>query len=51
MSVPKRILLGCLIWLGLVTFLHFWTNVGIFDSRPLLPDGKERFRIGFLPVT
>jgi hypothetical protein len=51
MSIPKKIALGCLTWLGLVTFLHLWLNVGVFEPKLSLEEGQKRFRIGFLPVT
>jgi NitT/TauT family transport system substrate-binding protein len=48
MSLRTRVVLGCLLWIGTVTALHLWLNLGLFDPRL---QGDDRFRVGFLPVT
>jgi hypothetical protein len=35
-----------------VTLLHLWLNVGVFDGGGgRAPPAAGRFRVGFLPVT
>ena len=47
MSLRRKLLLGCLLWLSTVTVLHLWLNLGVFEPGR----GETRFRVGFLPVT
>ena len=42
------------LWLALITGLHGKLNLKWFDKKEVAADGsalKEKFRIGFLPVT
>jgi hypothetical protein len=48
MSVRNRVVVGVVAWIAVVTFLHLWVNVRLFEGHP---GGADRFRIGFLPVT
>ncbi len=47
MSLRRKVVLGCVVWISTVTVLHLWINLGVFDPSK----GGERFRVGFLPVT
>lgn len=51
MSLPRKFLLGGLVWLGLVSVLHLWLNLGFFEPGRHRADGERPFRVGFLPVT
>lgn len=53
--MKKKVLLGWLIWLSLITFGHVWLNIG-FDTlshrtRVALGEEREELIVGFLPVT
>ena len=54
-SMKLKILLGAVLWTGLITFLHLWANVGFdeFARATRVWFGVERpqLRVGFLPVT
>jgi NitT/TauT family transport system substrate-binding protein len=48
MAMRSRVVLVCALWIGTVTALHLWLNLGLFEPPS---HGGERFRVGFLPVT
>jgi hypothetical protein len=52
MSVSRYIFIGLISWLALVTLLHLWLNVGVFNVGTSPGTfGRTEFRVGFLPVT
>jgi hypothetical protein len=52
MSVRRTVILGASVWLAVISSLHGWLNLGLFDrSTSSAPRGVARFRVGFLPVT
>ncbi len=49
MTLKKTVLLGSLGWLGLITGLHAWLNLGLFRAERA--QAATTFKVGFLPVT
>lgn len=51
-SLRASVLKSAILWIALITVLHGWLNLHInpFAARSV-DGGKERFRVGFLPVT
>lgn len=52
MSLQRRMILAVFAWLAVVTVLHLWLNLHVFDfgSHSRGP-GRADFRVGYLPVT
>lgn len=46
MSTRIKFVLGAVGWLALVTVLHLWLNMRVFEPR-----NPDDFRVGFIPVT
>jgi hypothetical protein len=43
---------GTLVWLAVISVLHGWLNLGLFDRTASWgPGGVAAFRVGYLPVT
>jgi len=40
-----------IVWLVLITFIHAWLNLHLFAARNASGTDRNKFRIGFLPVT
>src|SRR6202521_1201332 len=52
MSLRKTLILTAVGWLVLVTVVHAWLNLHLFDARRASGGADHKlFRIGFLPVT
>ena len=52
MSMRRTVIPGTFVWLAVISLLHGWLNLGLFDrSTSWGPRGVARFRVGFLPVT
>jgi hypothetical protein len=48
----KRILMGLLVWTGIISGLHFWLNVNwaeILNDR--LPLARRKLNVAYIPVT
>jgi NitT/TauT family transport system substrate-binding protein len=48
----KRIVLGLVAWMSVVTTLHFWLNVNwseILNDR--LPASRRKLNVAYIPVT
>jgi hypothetical protein len=48
MSLRQKVLTACALWIGAITLLHCWLNLGLFEPHRR---SGEPFRVGFLPVT
>jgi hypothetical protein len=52
MSDIKRIIVGLLLWTGIVSGAHLWLN---FDWSALmngfLPEGQRKLNVAYIPVT
>ena len=52
MSAQKKIILGTIAWLAVISLLHGWLNLGLFDPPARqTTSGGAPFRVGFIPVT
>ena len=51
MTFSRTVVLGAFLWVALISFLHATLNWGIFDAKPVEPEARKKFRVGFLPVT
>jgi hypothetical protein len=51
MSAKRRVLLVVLGWLVIVSVLHLWLNLHVFEAPKPVEQAGSRFRVGFLPVT
>ena len=51
MTFTRAVVLGVAAWVALITSLHATLNWGVFDPKPEESQGREKFRVGFLPVT
>ena len=51
MSLQRSAGVTTLLWLGLITSLHIWLNLGGIVSEDRTVAGVEKFEVGFLPVT
>ncbi len=51
MSMRKVLILIAIAWLIVITVIHAWLNLHLFDSKRVGIDAHKKFRIGFLPVT
>jgi hypothetical protein len=49
MTFIRTVLIGTIVWVAVITFLHAALNWRVFDHDSNGTSGK--FRIGFLPVT
>jgi len=53
--MKRKVLIGWLVWLSLITFGHLWLNIGFETlskrARVALGDEREELIVGFLPVT
>ncbi|MBY0230805.1 MAG: hypothetical protein K2W96_16080 [Gemmataceae bacterium] len=47
MTFARAAVAGTLLWLGTITALHFFVNLGGFSFF----EPRRNFRVGFLPVT
>jgi hypothetical protein len=50
-TFARSLLLGTVLWVGAITLLHVSLNWGLFEPAPAGADGREKFKVGFLPVT
>lgn len=51
MTFGRTVTLVVVAWVAIITFLHASLNWGLFDPPPAERQTKEKFRVGFLPVT
>jgi hypothetical protein len=51
MSFMKTLVVGAVAWVSAITLLHAGLNWGVFDARPEGGAAREKFKVGFLPVT
>lgn len=51
MSLRKTLILIAVGWLALITLIHAWLNLHLFDPKRATARDEKKFRIGFLPVT
>jgi NitT/TauT family transport system substrate-binding protein len=52
MSLRRTVILGSISWLVVISLLHGWLNLGLFDRASRRDLSKPApFRVGFLPVT
>jgi hypothetical protein len=51
MTFTRTLLIGTLAWVSAITLLHAGLNWGVFDARPEGRAARQKFRVGFLPVT
>ena len=51
MSLRRTLILGLVAWTAVVSGLHAWLNLGLFDRRPARVGDARPFRVGFIPVT
>jgi NitT/TauT family transport system substrate-binding protein len=51
MSLRRTVCLGAILWLAVITGLHAWLNLGLFDARHVRVGDAKPFRVGFIPVT
>lgn len=49
MSLRRRVVLGGLGWLVLISGLHAWLNLGLFRKAGF--EASTTLKVGFLPVT
>src|SRR6266536_2789289 len=51
MSLRKTLIWVAIVWLVLITFIHAWLNLHLFAAVNASGTDRNKFRIGFLPVT
>ena len=51
MSLRKTLIIFAIGWLALITLVHAWLNLHLFAPKTAASGDREKFRIGFLPVT
>jgi hypothetical protein len=51
MTFARTLLLGTAAWVSAITLLHAGLNLGVFDERHEGNSAREKFRVGYLPVT
>ncbi len=51
MSLRRTVGIAGLLWVAAITLLHAWLNLGLGASAATTPSGREKFKVGFLPVT
>ena len=51
MTFSRIVILGTVVWVAAISLLHGWLNLGVFDPAPADRQLREKFRVGFLPVT
>src|SRR6266478_306507 len=51
MSLRKTLIWVAIVWLVLITFVHAWLNLHLFAAGNASGTDRNKFRIGFLPVT
>jgi hypothetical protein len=51
MTFARALLVGVGAWLAAISFLHAYLNWGLFEPAPAEHQAREKFRVGFLPVT
>ncbi len=51
MSLKRSVTLFSVLWIAAISLLHGTLNLGLFSPRSADAAGKEKYRIGFLPVT
>src|SRR5258707_13792768 len=51
MSLRKTLIWVAIVWLVLITLIHAWLNLHLFAAGNATGADKNKFRIGFLPVT
>src|SRR6266536_4470493 len=51
MSLRKTWIWVAIVWLVLITFIHAWLNLHLFAAVNVSGTDRNKFRIGFLPVT
>jgi hypothetical protein len=51
MSLPRRFLLACAVWMVTISLLHAWLNTRAFDRTARPGEEANTFRVGFIPVT
>jgi hypothetical protein len=51
MTFARTIVLAIGLWVAGITFLHASLNWGLFEKAPAERQAREKFKVGFLPVT
>jgi hypothetical protein len=51
MTFARTLFIGIGAWLAAISFLHAYLNWGLFDPQPAEHQTREKFKVGFLPVT
>ncbi len=51
MTFTRTVLLGVTAWVAAISLLHAILNWGLFEPAPAGSHAREKFKIGFLPVT
>jgi hypothetical protein len=51
MTLARTILIGVGAWVAGITFLHASLNWGLFEPAAAGRQGREKFKVGYLPVT
>lgn len=51
MTLQRAVGVIAVLWLGLISALHLWLNLGFGISSIGAAGGPEKFKVGFLPVT
>jgi hypothetical protein len=51
MTFGRTVLIGTIVWVTVITFLHASLNWGLFEPAPVEKETRQKFRVGFLPVT
>jgi hypothetical protein len=51
MTFGRTVLIATLLWVAAITFLHATFNWGIFEPAPVHREARQKFKVGFLPVT
>jgi len=51
MTFSRTLTLCLALWLVAISFLHAWLNWGSFDHKPAASTERQKFKVGYLPVT
>ena len=51
MTFARTVVIGTLLWVGTISLLHAALNWGLFEPAPAGRAAREKFKVGFLPVT
>jgi hypothetical protein len=51
MTFARTLLIGIAAWVAGITLLHAALNWGLFEAQQGERQAREKFKVGFLPVT